>query len=301
MNINQLKAFVSIVEKGTFSAAARGLGISQPAVSLQIQALEEFLGVDLLDRRTKKVQLTEAGKLFYPTALRIVAQVDSVQHQLEELGDQVKGRLTVGGSTIPGEYVLPKLLGRFKKEYPDVSITLKIADTVEITDQIVLGELQIGLIGAKPAAGQLSAQPFLNDELVFIVPMGHEFAGKRSISLDDLRKADFIMREHGSGTRQTIESHLFKQGLTLEDLNIVMELGSTEAVVNAVSAGLGVSFVSKWAAERSLKLGEISTVKLSGVALVRDLYLVVGKHAPTRSMQAFLSFVEALDVNEIKP
>lgn len=301
MNINQLRAFVTIVEKGTFSAAARTLGISQPAVSLQIQALEEFLGVDLLDRKTKKVQLTEAGKLFYPTALQIVTKVDNAQHQLEELGDQVKGRLTVGGSTIPGEYVLPKLLGRFKKEYPDVAITLKIADTEEITDQIVSGELQVGLIGAKPTVGQLSARPFLNDELVFIVPKGHEFTSKRSISFNDLRKADFIMREHGSGTRQTIENHLFKQGLTLEDLNAVMELGSTEAVINAVSAGLGVSIVSKWAAERSLKLGEISIVKLPGPALVRDLYLVAGKHAPTRSMQAFLSFVEALDVNEIKP
>lgn len=301
MNINQLKAFVSIVERGTFSAAARAVGVSQPAVSLQIQALEEYLGVDLLDRRTKKVQLTEAGRLFYPTALQIVTQMDNAHHELEELGESVKGRLAVGGSTIPGEYVLPKLLGRFKQEYPDVSISLKVADTGEITEQIISGELQLGLIGAKPGAGQLSARPFLHDELVFIVPTGHELSKKRAIILDDLKAVDFIIREKGSGTRQTIENHLAKQGLSVNDLNVVMELGSTEAVVNAVGAGLGVSMVSKWAAERSLKLGEISTVKLPGPALARDLYLVVSKHAPTRSTQAFLSFIEKLDVDEIKP
>ncbi|PIU27372.1 selenium metabolism-associated LysR family transcriptional regulator [Candidatus Aquicultor secundus] len=301
MNINQLKAFVSIVEKGTFSAAARAVGVSQPAVSLQIQALEEFLGVDLLDRRTKKVQLTEAGKLFYPTALQIVSQMDNAQHQLEELGESVKGRLSVGGSTIPGEYVLPKILGKFKKEYPEVSITLKIGDTNEITEMIISGELQIGLVGAKPNVAQLSAHPFLNDELVFIVPAGHEFAEKRMVTLNDLSQAEFILRERGLGTRQTIESHLAKQGLTLDDLNIVMELGSSEAVVNAVSSGLGVAITSKWAAERSLKLGEIVTVKLPGPPILRDLYLVTSKHAPARSTQAFMTCIEKLDVSQIKP
>ncbi|MBE0448078.1 MAG: LysR family transcriptional regulator [Actinobacteria bacterium] len=301
MNVNQLRAFVSIVERGTFSAAARAMGVSQPAVSLQIQALEEFIGVDLLDRRTKRVQLTEAGKLFYPTALQIISQVDNVQHQLEELGESVKGRLSVGGSTIPGAYVMPKLLGRFKKEYPGVSVALKIGDTSEIAEQVISGELQAGLIGAKFGAGQLNARPFLHDELVFIAPTEHELAQTRSITLADLSRVDFIMRERGSGTRQTIENYLTKHGLGIDELNIVMELGSTEAVVNAVSAGLGFSIVSRWAAERSLKLGELVTVKLPGPSIARDLYLVVSKHASTRSAQAFLSFLEALDTNEIKP
>jgi len=301
MNINQLRAFVSIVEKGTFSAAARAMGVSQPAVSLQIQSLEEYVGVDLLDRRTKKVQLTEAGKLFYPTALQIVSQIDNVQHQLEELGESVKGRLSVGGSTIPGEYVLPKLLGRFRKQYPEVTVTLKIGDTSEIAEQVISGELQVGLIGAKFGAGQLNARPFLHDELVFIVPVDHELAQKRAVTLADLSEVEFIIRERGSGTRQTIENYLTKHGLSLDEFNIVMELGSSEAVVNAVSAGLGTSFVSKWAAERSLKLGELVTVKLPGPPIARDLYLVVSKHAPTRSAQAFLSFLEVFDVEGIKP
>lgn len=301
MNINQLRAFVAIVEKGTFSAAARLMGISQPAVSLQIQALEEYIGVDLLDRKTKKVQLTEAGKLFYPTALQIVLQVDNAQHQLEELGESVKGRLSVGGSTIPGGYVLPKLLGRFKKEYPDVSVTLKIGDTGDIAEQVMSGELQVGLIGARLGTGHLNVRPFIHDEVVFIVPADHEFATKRSITLTDLSHAEFIMRERGSGTRQTFENYLAKHGLSTDELNVVMELGSTEAVVNAVSSGLGVSVVSKWAAERSLNLGELVTVKLPGASIVRDLYLVASKHAPSRSAQAFLTSLERLDVDEITP
>jgi DNA-binding transcriptional LysR family regulator len=299
MNLNQLKAFLRIVEKGTFSAAARSLGISQPAVSLQMQALEEQVGVELLDRRSKKVQLTEAGRLFLETATMIVSQFDDFQHRIDDIGGSVRGSIAVGGSTIPGEYILPRLLGKFKKEFPEVSISLRVADTNEIVEQLIAGDLHAGVVGAEPASRRLVVRPFVQDELVMIVPAGHDLINRDVVKIDELSNADFVLRERGSGTRQAIEKYLAKLGLTVHDLKAVMELGSTEAVVNAVSAGLGVSIVSIWAVERYLKLGELETVKLPDSPVLRNFYLVESKQSSSRSVRAFIEFVTNTDLSEI--
>ncbi|MBI4733775.1 MAG: LysR family transcriptional regulator [Rubrobacteridae bacterium] len=305
MNLNQLKAFTSIVEKETFSAAARAMGVSQPAVSLQIQSLEEQIGVTLLDRRTKKVKLTEAGKLFYGTAVKILAQLDEFDHQLGDLGDTVKGNLAIGGSTIPGEYILPRILGKFKKDYPEVSIALRISDTDEIIEKLITGELHVGMVGAKPVSSQLDSQPFLYDELVLITPSGYSLS--RSLSNDSIIKvanlidSEFILRERGSGTRQSIERYFSKIGLSVNSLKISMELGSTEAVVNAVSAGLGVSIVSIWAIEKHLKIGELEVMKLPESPVTRAFYLVESKQSSSRCIQAFTNYIKNLDTSEITP
>lgn len=296
MNLNQLKAFVGVVEAGSFSGAARRLGLSQPAVSLQIQSLEEYLGIILLDRRTKKVTLTEAGNIFYPVAADILSRLENVQHRLQELGGVVRGRLAVGGSTTPGQYILPKLLSRFKEAYPDVLVTLKIADTGAIEEAVISGELAAGLTGAKPKA-QLSSRPFVQDEIVVIVPSG---SGIDKLDLERVKQEHFILREKGSGTRRAIETYFDEQGLGLERLNVAMELGSTEAAVKAVAAGLGISMVSKWAAEDAIKLGQIKVVALPGTPIVRQLYLITSKRAPTRTAEAFLEFLETIDVAELK-
>jgi DNA-binding transcriptional LysR family regulator len=301
MNINQLKAFVGVIETGTFSAAAKQVGISQPAVSLQIQALEEYLGVHLLDRTTKRVELTEAGQIFYPIAREIIDKITEAQRQLEELGESVKGRLAVGGSTIPGQYILPKVLGIFSEKYPEVTVSLKISDSAAVAEQIINGDLQVGLIGANLGSGQLNSRSFVSDELVLIVPARHRLAKKGRATLKELSKENFIIREKGSGTRFVTENYLLKQGSAIENLNIVMELGSSEAVVSAVASGLGISIVSKWAAEKALKLGEVAIVKLPGPPIIREIFLVYSKHALTRSTQAFLSFLEGFDLSAITP
>jgi DNA-binding transcriptional LysR family regulator len=276
-----LRAFTSIVEKGTFSAAARALGVSQPAVSLQIQSLEDLIGVELLDRKMKKVQVTEAGKLFYETAKQIVSQLDSFQQKLDDMSNTVKGSLAIGGSTIPGAYILPKLLGKFKEKYPEVSVSLRVADTDEIIEQLISGVLHIGMVGAKPTSNRLNSKPFLQDELVLITPKGHEVTemnGAKAPRIKNIAKVDFISRESGSGTRRAIEKYLSGQNLSLADFNVIMELGSTEAIINAVGAGLGVSIVSIWAVDKHVRLGELDVVKLPGAPVMRDFYLVESKH-----------------------
>ncbi len=297
MNLNQLKAFASVIEAGSFSAAARRLGLSQPAVSLQIQSLEEFLGVMLLDRSSKKVVLTEAGSLFRPFAVDILRKLEEAQRRIQELGGVVRGRLAVGGSTTPGQYVLPKLLSLFKSEYPDVLLTLRIADTDEIEEAVMAGELTAGLVGAKPKT-QLKSRVFAKDEIVAIVPAKGWSGG---LDLQRVKEEPFILREKGSGTRKHIEDFFSKAGVRLDDLNVAMELGSTEAVVKAVAAGLGISMVSKWAAEDALKLGAVEVAPLEGTPIVRNIYLVIGKRAPSRTAEAFLKFLEGIDIERIRP
>ncbi|MHB0977769.1 MAG: selenium metabolism-associated LysR family transcriptional regulator [Candidatus Aquicultorales bacterium] len=296
MNINQLKAFTEVVEAGSFSAAARRLDLSQPAVSLQIQSLEEILGVQLVDRRTRKVTLTEAGNFFYPTAVEILDKLTKAERRLQEIGGVVKGRLAVGGSTTPGQYILPKILSKFRDAFPDVLVTLKIADTGAIEEGVLGGDLSAGLVGARPKA-QLNSRKFVDDEVVALVPAG----GPDKLDVDSLKRQSFILREKGSGTRRVIEDFLDSKSLRFEDLNVTMELGSTEAVVKAVEAGLGISFVSKWAAEDALRLKRVKVAALEGTPIVRTIYLITGKRAPTRMAEAFLEFIKALDVESIKP
>lgn len=297
MNLNQLRAFVGVIESGSFSAAARRLEFSQPAVSLQIQSLEEYLGVLLLDRRTKRVTMTEAGNLFYPVALDILSKLEATQRRLQELGGVVRGRLAVGGSTTPGQYILPKLLSLFKGEYPDVLVTLKIADTEAVEDAVITGDLAAGLTGAKPKA-QLKSRVFTEDEIVPIVPAK---GGPGKLDVDRIKLEPFILREKGSGTRRSIEEFFESSGVALEELNVAMELGSTEAVVKAVAAGLGISMVSKWAAADAIKLGDVKVASLKGTPIVRQIYLITGRRAPTRTAEAFLYFLETVDTSAIKP
>lgn len=297
MNLNQLKAFTAVVEAGSFSGAARRLGLSQPAVSLQIQSLEEYLGVLLLDRSSKKVVVTEAGSLFHPVAVDILKKLEAAQRQIQEIGGVVRGRLAVGGSTTPGQYILPKLLSLFKDAYPDVLLTLRIGDTEEIEEAVLAGELAAGLVGAKPKA-QLKSRVLTEDEIVAIVP-AKRWSG--ALNLERVKAELFILREKGSGTRRHIEEYFAKAGVRLDDLNVAMELGSTEAVVKAVAAGLGISMVSKWAAEDAIKLGTVKVAPLEGTPIVRDIYLVVGKRTPSRTAEAFLEFLESIDIENIKP
>lgn len=301
LNLNQLRAFVTVADKGSFSASAKVLGVSQPAVTLQIQALEDFLGVELLDRQTRKVRLTDPGSVFYPVARQVLSRLETAQQQLEELSQQVKGRLVVGGSTIPGQHILPRILGLFKAEYPDVSLTLEVADTKAIVDMITDRELDVGLIGAPAKREHLISRELTADELVLLVPADHPLARKRKVPLSSLSQHDFILREAGSGTRQATQEFLRRHGLSIDRLRVSMELGSSEAVVSAVEAGLGVSIISKWAAEKSLALGRVKVAKVEGLPLVRPLYLVYQEHPRGKVAKVFVDFTLGLDMSKVKP
>lgn len=294
MKISQLRSFVMVVETGSFSESAKRLGISQPAITFQIQSLEQSLSVQLIDRSGKRVQLTEAGEIVYRAARKILAEVDALERSVGEYQQSTRGALTIGASSIPGEYVLPRILGAFKKEYPEAVISLQITDTENITEKILKGELDVGVVGAVIDDKRLEFKPFLEDELVFIVPPDYDHYVEGKAALREVIGENMITREEGSGTRMVVNKELAKRGLKLVDFNLVMELGSTEAILTAVEAGLGTSIVSRWAAEKAIELGRVRAVEISDMPIRRKLYIVTRRGRPfDRLAILFLQFLQS--------
>ncbi|MGB9859970.1 MAG: selenium metabolism-associated LysR family transcriptional regulator, partial [Moorellaceae bacterium] len=256
------------------------------------KALEEFFGARLLDRSGREVRLTEGGRIFYRRAREILRLWEQLRRELAEANNLVRGELLLGASTIPGHYVLPRLLGSFKAKYPQVEIKLEIAASEEIIKRILEGEIELGVVGAEERKRGLVYQRLVEDELILIVPPDHPWAGRPAIQVADLAEASWVWRKEGSGTRRVAEEQLKAAGCAFPSAKIVAELGSTEAIVNAVEAGLGVSLVSRWAAEKSLRLGRIAAVPLEGVNLKRYLYLVRRTRELTPAALAFIEFAE---------
>ncbi|MEW6447808.1 MAG: selenium metabolism-associated LysR family transcriptional regulator [Bacillota bacterium] len=292
MNLNWFKTFVSIANTGSFSRTARDLNLSQPAVSKHVAGLETLYGIQLIDRSRRSLTLTEAGSALLPLAQKVLAAVEQAANEMQSFGDVVKGTLTIGASTIPGEYVLPQIIRRFRKQYPEVNISLEIADTGKIIRRVMEEDLSLGAVGALKSLNGMKAIPFAEDELVLILPPDHPLARRKAVEASALMGQEMVWRENDSGTRQTVEKELRNAGITPENLYIVAEIGSTEAVLAAVEAGIGISFVSRWAAEDRVKSGRLVMRRLQGLSLNRVLYLIhpLNRTLP-RSVKAFLDFV----------
>ncbi len=291
MNVNYFETYITVVDKESFSEAAKVLSLSQPAISFQIQAIEKKYGQKLLDRSGPKVQLTEAGKIFYSYAKQIRKLDRTLSESIDELQGVVRGRLVLGASTIPGEYIVPKILGKFIQKFPDVEPELEIGDTAEILQKIKEHEIDIGFVGASPESNNLQVEEFVTDRLILILPPHHSLASRQSITIEEVLRQPFIQREVGSGTRRTIEEVLSRQGISHVNINEVIDLGSTQAVLAGVEAGLGVSIISKHAAKKALALGTVKSVSFENIEFPRDLYLVFDKSRfLTRTQKEFIRF-----------
>jgi molybdate transport repressor ModE-like protein len=277
MDLHQLSLFVAVAETGSISAAARLRNISQPVLSLHVQNLEEYFGIPLLDRVGRGVQLTEAGKLLVQQIRTVLGSVQEMKDTMEEWSELGRGFLKIGGSTTPGVYLLPKILGQFKKEFPGIELDLLIGNTAQVERWVTENTLSLGVIGKKTTLPDMEAVPFVKDELVVITPANHLLAKKRSLRIKELANYPFIIREEGSNTRQTYEEILEKKGIKL---NIALELGSTEAIKEAVSAGLGISIVSPLCIQSERKHKELHTMRVSDTNFVRQFHIISlrGKH-----------------------
>ncbi|MDX6510949.1 MAG: LysR family transcriptional regulator, transcriptional activator of the cysJI operon [Gaiellaceae bacterium] len=291
MDTRQLVAFCAVVERRSFSQAAERLGVTQPAVSLQIRSLEKRLGRQLLDRSGRRVEPTEAGLRLYRGAQRLLALEEQVLDEVSgEPGDRVHGKLDVGASSGPGGSVLPLLLCEFQRENPEVSISLTVADTAAIVDQVAERELELGVVGAARRHRSVTFEPLFRDEVVLACPPNHPFAG-RTIGLDELRGEPLIMMQEGAGVRQVIEDELRRVGTRLRDLDVRLELGLQESVRSAVGAGYGVTFISRSAIEADLAEGRLGAARVEGLEPVRELALVrAAGRTPTRAADAFVAF-----------
>jgi DNA-binding transcriptional LysR family regulator len=291
MDTRQLAAFCAVVERRSFSQAAERLGVTQPAVSLQIRALEKRLGTQLLDRSGRRVEPTEAGLRLYRGAQRLLAlEAQVVAEVAEDATDELEGTFELGASTGPGGIVLSHLLCEFQASRPRLHVVMWVFDTQTIVDRVAARELELGVVGAARRHRGVVFEPFFQDEVILACPPGHPFAGK-SVSLAELRGAGLIVMQEGAGVRQLIEDELHKTGTRLRDLGVGLELGLQESVTSAVRAGYGVTFISRSSVESDLAAGTLVEAHVEGVELEREVYLVrASGRAETRAARAFVEF-----------
>jgi DNA-binding transcriptional LysR family regulator len=303
MNLDQLNTFREIVRLGSFSEVAKKLAISQPAVSFQVQKLEQELGIRLIDRSQRAITLTAAGKRLLRFAETIETEREGLQHDLEQMREDISGDLLIAASTIPAEFILPPLLARFKHQHPAVSIQVDVSDSLTVIDGIRDNTYEIGFCGVAPEGQDLTSFRVAADEIVLIVFPDHPFARKAEVSPDELAGEPLIFRERTSGTQRSLESRLSKAGLDPGKYIPNLTLGSTQAVVSAVAAGAGIAFVSDMAVNRVLAPDLVKTVKVRGLSLSRDFYCVYRQErVVSRLLEVFINFIriEAVHVDNRK-
>jgi len=228
MDLRQLEVFAQVVDTRSFSRAAEALRLTQSTVSEHVRLLEDEVGTRLFDRLGRETVPTRAGELLYGYARRILALRTEARQALDQFLGQVSGVLTVGASTIPGEYVLPPLIGRFREKFPQVSLALQISDTRGIAQAVLDGQVELGVIGAHPNHRSLDATELMPDELVVVVPPGHPWFGRRQVTLEELKPEPLIVREPGSGSRHALEHALGEAGTGLGEMHVIAEMGSTD-------------------------------------------------------------------------
>lgn len=271
ITLNQLRFFREVARQGQYTRAAEALHVSQPAVSKCVKDLERQVGAALFEPIGRRVQLTGAGRLLLPHAERVLAELADAARALEGLAGGDAGRLVVGASSTPGTYLLPSLLGEFRRVHPQVEVALEIADTQEVLGRVLDGRLDLGVVGEAQFAPALQADLFRTETLVLIMAAGHPLARRKRVTLRELEAEPFVLRERGSSTREVLERTLAAQGIRPR---VVMELGNTEAVKRTVAAGLGVSLVSEHAVGLEERAGGLVTRRVPELDPKRGLYVV---------------------------
>ena len=294
MDTRQLAAFCAVVERRSFSQAAERLGVTQPAVSLQVRALEKRLGTQLLDRSGRRVEPTEAGWKLYRGAQRMLALEDQLVADVAATSEgELAGDLVLGASTGPAAIAVPLLLGEFQRRHPEVRVYLTVSDTHTVVERVAARELELGIVGASRRHRGVRFEPFLSDEVILVCPPGHRFAG-RTVTLDELREETLILMQEGAGVRQIVEDGLRRRGVRLRDLDVRLELGLQESVRHAVEAGYGVTFISRTAVESQLAAGTLAEARVEGLEATREISLASATgRARTRVADAFVEFARA--------
>jgi DNA-binding transcriptional LysR family regulator len=262
MSDRRLQVFHTVAKLLSFTKAAESLHMTQPAVTFQVRQLEEYFNTRLFDRTHNRINLTEAGKRVYEYSDTIFQVYSEMENAVREITGDVNGVLIIGASTTIAEYMLPALLGDFKTKYPDVNLRLKVSNSEGIVAMVENNVIDLGVVEAAVTNKNLAVELCRVDRLVAVVPPNHEFANLETMHIKDLLRYPYICREEGSGTREVILEYLDQLGLVKEELNIIMELGSPEALKGAVEAGIGVTIISRATLNKELKLGTLVAIDL---------------------------------------
>ena len=294
LDLRKLEVFYWVAEFKSFSLAADHLSLRQPTVSAHIRELEQSLGAKILNRVGGEITPTALGQVLLERAKALLALKRETQAALHNFQGRVRGELLVGGSNIPGEFILPRKLGAFIRKYPEVRPILRIGDSAGIVDAVLDGKVEVGFVGFKGGDGRLNYQGVWKDEMVLAVPKGHPWTRLKEVDLSDLKKEGFISREEGSGTLRSFRSLLSRKVKEPETLlNVIMVLGSTEAIKEALIAGHGVSILSRTSIQREIEDGLLKEVPIRGLKLERDFYQVFHRRRTLSPVsQAFIQFLK---------
>ncbi|NWF75815.1 MAG: LysR family transcriptional regulator [Nitrospirae bacterium] len=300
MEDHKLKVFCTVAETKSFSKTSEIIHLTQPAVSLQIQALEEKYETKLFDRSSSTVTLTPAGEILYKYAKEILSLYSSAEKSIGKQTGIVKGSLTIGAGSNIGNYILPSVITDFRKTHPKIKIYLIVSNTKRVIEHLNSGSIDVGIAEGDVSRQKMVLKKLISDELLLIAPPDHPWSKRKEVSLPELIKEPFIFREAGSGTRQIIEKFLAKHGVTPQDMKISAILGSTEAIKDAVENGLGVSIISRWAARKEIKYGTLRLLNLKEEKMVRDFYVISKKNSITsNAFDEFLTFLKSYPFDKL--
>jgi DNA-binding transcriptional LysR family regulator len=295
LTMQQFEALIHLVEERSFSRAARKMNLTQPSLTKHVRNVEEALGAKIVDRSSRSLALTPEGRVLHDYARRIVKLRDEARERILLLREEEAGDIRIAASTIPATYILPYAIGAFRKKHPGIRTTVRTADSSDVVETVLDNGAEIGFIGKKPSGGKLIAEELWKDRLVLSVPSGHPWAKRRSVRIAEIAKAPFVIREKGSGTREAFEECLRETAVHgLPHLNIAAELGSSEAVKEAVIAGLGISVISVHAIRRELKSGILAALAIEGCPIERSFYLIYRRQFDLMAHhKIFLDYIRA--------
>ena len=300
MGDHKLKVFCTVAETRSFSKTSEIIHLTQPAVSLQIQALEEMYETKLFDRSSSRVTLTPSGEVLYKYAKEILALYTAAEKVIGEMTGLVKGSITIGAGSTIGNYMLPSVISDFRKTHPKIKVNLFVANMQGVIELLNAGNINVGLVEGDVKRQKIVVDKLLSDELLLIVPTHHPWAKRKEVSVSELIEEPFILREAGSGTRQTIEKFLARHGIALQGMKVSMVLGTTQAIKEAVENGLGVSIVSRWAARKEIKYGTLSMLSFKEEKILRNFSLITYKNSvSSHAVEEFLTYLKSYPFDKL--
>jgi DNA-binding transcriptional LysR family regulator len=300
MEDHKLKVFCTVAETKSFSKTSEIIHLTQPAVSLQIQALEEMYETKLFDRSSSKVTLTPAGEVLYKYAKDILALYVSAEKVIGEMTGLVKGSITIGAGSTIGNYLLPSVISDFRRAHPKIKVHLFVANMQRVIELLNAGNISLGLVEGDVKRQKMVVEKLISDELLVIVPTHHPWSKRKDVSIAELIDEPFILREAGSGTRQTIEKFFARHGITPQNMKVSMVLGSTQAIKEAVENGLGVSIISRWSARKEIRFGTLHTLNFKEEKMVRNFSLLTHRNSvSSHAIEEFLSYLKSYPFDKL--
>jgi len=274
MNIKQLEIFVTVATTGSFSKGAEAACITQSTASQHIAILEDACGVRLLDRTGRGAMPTEAGKIMLVHAQQVLKSLKETEQAMLQFRQADGVELSVGGSTIPGTYLLPKAIALLRSRHPGIKVKIEIGDSREVIDKLIEERIEIGIVGTSADDKSFISEALGHDEIFLVAHKGHGWCGRAVVQPEELLSEPIIMREKGSGTNDVVDAALRQQGINVSDLTACVTISSSEAIKQAILAGCGVAFISEMAVREELKQGDLVSIKLAGISISRSFYLV---------------------------